>query len=94
MADRRRRRKSKDKSQDGRLWPAALNGMEGRIFDALADGKTRREICREQGIGHTAYDTYLAFVRRYLGVRTTAHAVAIYIREKIRREEEDQEEKE
>ena len=57
----------------------------------LNRGKARREICREQGIGHTAYDNYLALARRYLGVRTTVEAAAMHVREKTRREEEEEE---
>jgi len=81
-----------DGRQDDRLRAVGLTEMEERIFEGLIHGKTRRQICREQGIGHTAYDNYLALARRYLGVRTTVEAVAIYVREKIRREEEEEEE--
>ena len=91
MADRKRRRKSKDKSQDGRLWPAGLTDMEELIFDELASGKTRPEICREHGIGHSAYDTYVALGRRSLRVRTTVEAVAVYIQKKMIRKEEEEE---
>jgi len=75
---------------DDRLRAVGLTEMEERIFAGLAAGKTRREICREQGIGHTAYDGYLRMARRYLGVRTTIEAVAFYVREKTRQEEEEE----
>jgi len=52
---------------------------------------TRREICRERGIGHSTYDAYLRMARRYLGVRTTLEAVAVYIRDKAKREEDEEE---
>ena len=65
-----------------------LTDIEEGILDGLAAGKTRQEICHEQGIGHTAYDTYLLGVRRYLRVRTTIEAVAVYLKEKMKNEEE------
>ena len=90
MADRKGGPHSNEPNHDDRLRAVGLTEMEERIFDGLAHGMTRREICREQGIGHSAYDGYLALARRYLGVRTTIEAVAVYIRDKMKREEEEQ----
>ena len=94
MADRKGAPQPNGQRHDDRLSAVGFTEMEERILDGLAHGMTRSEICREQGIGHSTYDGYVAFVRRYLGVRTTTQAVVVYIRQKMKREEEGEEKEE
>jgi len=90
MADRKRGRHSEDDC----LRAAGLIPMEEEIFGRLGRGMTRREICRELGIGHSCYDNHVRMGRRCRGVRTTVEAVAVYMWLKARREKEEEEEEE
>ncbi len=65
---------------DDLLREVGLTEMEERILDALAHGKTGQEICRDLGISRREYHRYLEALRRYLAVRTTTEAVALYAR--------------
>ena len=88
MTDREAQPHPNGQRRDDHLSAVGLTEMEERIFAGLAAGMTRGEICREQGIGHTAYDNYLRMARRYLGVRTPVEAVVIYVRDKRKEEQE------
>ena len=65
---------------DDRLRTVGLTETEERILDGLASGRTGLQICQGLGISRTQYHHYLHALRRYLRVRTTTEAVALYVR--------------
>jgi len=71
-----------DERLDDQPPAAGLTETEGRIFDGMVAGKTRREICQELGISRSLYHYHVHAVRRYFRVRTTVEAVLAYVRQK------------
>lgn len=57
-----------------------LSPRERQVIYLLAEGQRDREIASELGIGYESVRTYKKKLRGKLGARTTAQAVAIWVK--------------
>jgi DNA-binding CsgD family transcriptional regulator len=60
-------------------FPTRLSRREVDVVALIAEGQPRDEIARELGIGRETVVTHIAKLRRKLGARSLAHAVALAI---------------